>query len=99
MSYSVWPEQELDHINRDRADDRLANLREASRVQNTHNVSVKRTSSSGVKGVTLTKNGKRWEANITFERKRSYLGTFDSPEEAAAAYRAASLRLVNEFTA
>lgn len=52
--YGVWPENEIDHINGEKSDNRLINLREASRSGNNHNKNIK-NSASGVKGVSWSK--------------------------------------------
>ena len=84
MYHGQWPPQEIDHINGDRADNRIVNLRLATASQNRANSKVYKTNRCGFKGVARTPYG-RWVARIHFE-KTKYLGTFDTPEEAHAAY-------------
>lgn len=87
-----WPAAQLDHINGDRADNRLQNLREASDAENLQNLhSAHKDSSTKLLGV--TKNHRRWMAMISLQGSRNYLGTFDTPEEAHAAYLAAKAQL------
>lgn len=74
---------EIDHIDRDKGNNRIENLRDATRALNTHN-SVKRTK-SGYRGVTKTPGGK-YQAAIKRGETRIYIGTFDDPEKARAAY-------------
>jgi hypothetical protein len=89
MVHGECPKQFLDHINGDRADNRIANLREATPRQNNLN----RLPASGkVKGATLHKCG-RFQVYID----GSYLGLFKTPEDAAAAYDAEALRRFGEF--
>lgn len=71
----------IDHINRDRLDNRRANLREATPSQNLANKTKQRNSKSPYKGVTRHKFGK-WQAKA----KGVYLGLFDNPMDAALAY-------------
>ncbi|MDB5822194.1 MAG: hypothetical protein JWR21_898 [Herminiimonas sp.] len=80
-----------DHINRDRLDNRKANLRPATMLQNSHNASLRKDNQSGFKGVYWNKQYGRWKAQIRHEKKRVFLGYHDSLIAAAKAYdRAAS---------
>jgi hypothetical protein len=84
-----WPAQLVDHINGDKADNRFANLREASEHGNTWN--RKR------EGVHRRRNG-RFGSAISPNGRRIYLGTFDTAEEARAAYRAATIEHYGDFS-
>lgn len=85
--YGVWPPHDVDHINRNRADNRIENLRLATRAENLRNAPVNRRSSSGVRGVHATRKGKKpWQANIMVNGKRYFLGLFNDLESAAKAY-------------
>ena len=82
--YGEWPTHWLDHINRDRADNRIANLREASTIANAQTTPRYSNNKSGCKGVYARSWGK-WEAYITVAKKRIYLGvyeTFDAAKDA-----------------
>lgn len=81
----AWPKEHVDHIDRDRANCRWANLREASRSQNLQNMGVTRRNKLGVKGVHRTPNG-RFRAAIHRNGQTRRLGCFLTIEEAAAAY-------------
>lgn len=83
-----FPEEEIDHINRNRADNRWENLQQATRSQNLYNTGMLKNNTSGFKGVCATKAG-NWEAAITIGNKKRYLGRFGTPEEAHEAYLAA----------
>lgn len=87
----------IDHINGRVTDNRIANLRIASRSQNRANSAVNRNSGSGTKGVFLSRTGKRWRAKITVNRRTRHLGTFATKEHASAAYMAAAMRHYGEF--
>lgn len=89
-----WPE--TDHANGDGLDNRRANLRRATRSQNSLNGSS-RGGSSPFKGVSL-KEG-RWRARIKVNYREIYLGRFSTPEEAAKAYDDAARDLAGEFAA
>jgi hypothetical protein len=75
----------LDHINGDRSDNRIENLREASNSLNQQNRKMSSRNTTGVVGVTKRKYG-RWRASITVGKKFISLGSFATKEEAEAAY-------------
>lgn len=91
------PPAEIDHINRNKLDNRLCNLREASRSQNGANKTTPITNSSGYKGVTWHAKDKKWNARIKKDKKGKHLGGFNTPEEAAIAYNNAAIKLFGEF--
>lgn len=90
-----WPPvgYEPDHVNGCRADNRFANLRLATRSQNTANARLMCTNTSGYRGVHFHKEVGRWCAMIN----ATYLGLFDTPEEAHEAYCAAAKVIHGEF--
>ena len=92
-TYGCWPSGEIDHINRVRNDNRLCNLREATRELNTQNANVRVDSPYGIRGVTKHKYSNKYRARIQANKKAMLLGLFDTPEEAAAAYAAAAAKL------
>jgi hypothetical protein len=92
LHFGAFPPEQLDHINGDRADNRIANLRACTNTQNQQNVAI-RVGVSGHIGVTWHKRSGKWHARIKHERKRTHLGQFDSIEDAAAAYQAAKREL------
>lgn len=90
-----WPSQYIDHINGIRTDNRLVNLRNASHAQNHQNRrKAANGSRSGFLGVAFAQG--RWAATIKVRGVKVYLGTFDSPEDAHAAYITAKRKL-HEF--
>lgn len=90
-----WPVEDMDHINRDKQDNRLVNLRECSRSMNNHNRGLLSNSSSGINGVSFCRTTNRWRAKIRVSGKQLHLGRFDTPEEAGEAYYAAKVRLTS----
>ena len=89
--HGKFPDDQLDHINRIKSDNRIANLREATQCLNEQNKSAQANKESIFKGVTKNKN--KWCARIRIEKgKRLYLGSFETEEDAYNAYyRAAKL--------
>jgi hypothetical protein len=86
--YGYWPTGYIDHINGDPADNRIANLREVTQSVNLQNQRQPRADNkTGFLGV--SPQAGKYQARITFAGKHQYLGLFDTPEEAYAAYLAA----------
>lgn len=93
--YGTWPENYLDHRDLDKGNNRINNLREATRSTNAANMPVASNNTSGFKGVFSAKN--KWVAQIGLNGKRIRLGTYSTPEEAHAAYMSAANRIYGEF--
>jgi hypothetical protein len=91
--YGEWPAQDIDHINGDRADNRICNLRLATRGENMQNAKTPVHNSSGHRGVHWHAGAKKWRAVIWKDKSPHHLGFFDDITDAAEAYRAAKLRL------
>ena len=87
--YGTWPEDQLDHINRNRSDNRIANLREVTNKQNQQNASKRSNNTSGHPGVFWYKKNSKWQAYITHNQKKVHLGCFTDLEAAIAARKAA----------
>jgi len=87
---------EIDHINRDKFDNRRENLRYVLDCHNSRNTNVRRNNKLGYKGVCIQKN--RFRAAIRVNGKRKHLGSFRSPEEAYAAYVEASRFYYGEYS-
>lgn len=95
--HGVWPNLHIDHINRVRSDNRIENLREATRAQNQGNLPRYRNNTSGIKGVSLMKRDNKWRASIRVNGKPKNLGHFNTKEEAAEVYRKAAIARWGEF--
>lgn len=95
--YGKWPSNHIDHINMNQSDNRICNLRDVSRSQNQCNRCVQSNNTSGYKGVSFSKLHKRWESYIKINRKRKFLGLFNDPKLAHAAYCRAAKKYHGEF--
>lgn len=92
-----WPQNDVDHRDRVRANNAWSNLREATRAQNLANASKHKNGAMPFKGI--QRNGKGWQATIMVRGVRKCLGTYATPEKAAEAYRHAALTINGEFAA
>lgn len=88
---------QADHINGNRLDNRIDNLRTATKGQNAHNRKINNNSTSGFKGVTYNKRDKAYQAQIRLNGKIFSLGYFQCPVEAAHAYDSAAKELHGEY--
>jgi hypothetical protein len=88
-----WPDDEVDHLNLVKDDNRYKNLRPCSHAENHQNRGLSRANQSGIVGVGWHKLRGRWRSCITVGGKQCHLGLFDSPDEAHAAYLSAKARL------
>lgn len=88
------PTQEIDHINKDRLDNRWSNLRAVTPTQNLANRPLKGQYLPGVK-----RRGTKFQAQINKEGLRLHLGTFETEAEAHAAYVAEHVSTHGEFSA
>lgn len=82
------PSEEIDHINRNKLDNREENLRKVSRSINMHNAEYK-IGKSGLIGAQWHKQNRYWVARIRLNGKRIHLGCFQKPEEASRVYQEA----------
>ena len=97
LRLGYWPKETVDHVNGVRTDNRLVNLRLASRVQQSRNTSSAHNSTSRFLGVSFRKERGHWRANIFVEGKQTFLGSFNNEEEAAKAYDDAARKHFGEF--
>ena len=100
LAYGKWPEKMIDHINGNGADNRLCNLRVSSHRRNARNTFHHRAGKT--EGVTFNKARRKWRSHIQIDKKQYYLGSYDTPEEAAAIYASVAdnpdkLSLVNKI--
>lgn len=95
--HGEWPSEEIDHINNVRCDNRIENLRPASRTGNNRNRLISVLNTSGLKGASWNKQSRRWVAQIAVSGKKIFLGYHDTAEDAHNAYCAASIKYHGEF--
>jgi hypothetical protein len=91
-THGTWPKGVVDHINGDRADNRIVNLRDVSYAVNAQNRRLaQKNNRSGLLGVVKCRG--RWRAAIGINGARTWLGTFDTAQEAHEAYLAAKRQM------
>lgn len=92
-----WPDDQIDHVDGDRSNNRLCNLREATRSQNQMNRPTQSNNTSGVKGVSFHKPSNRWRAHVKVNGKQMCMGVFRDKESAKNAYIEGIKRLHGDF--
>lgn len=92
--YKEWP-YIIDHINGNKLDNRIENLRNVSLVENARNAAVKKNTKSKYRGVSFSHG--RWVAYIRFDGKLKYLGASNKEEHAAMLYDIASFKYHGNF--
>jgi hypothetical protein len=95
LYHKEWPDAQVDHINLNPLDNRISNLRLATQAENHWNVGPRKTNKTGLKGVCKIRGV--YIAQIQKNKRKTYLGSFKSAEEAHRAYRKAAASLHNEF--
>ena len=95
--YNKFPNGDIDHIDGDRLNNKISNLREASRSQNLQNKKMQSNNSSGYIGVSYDKKRNKWDARISVFGKQICLGLFITAEEASRAYEEKALEYFKEF--
>ena len=81
-----WPENEIDHINQVKTDNRFSNLRDVTRSQNEWNQSIPRHNTSGFLGVHFIKSEGKWRARAWHDGRIKTIGRFRTAKEASDAY-------------
>ncbi len=92
-----WPQDQIDHINQIKSDNRWCNLRECDRSQNQANTKKRSDNTSGYKGVTWSKKDKKWYSQTHIKGKHLHLGVFKCKHQAAIAYNKKAMELFGEF--
>lgn len=89
--------QDIDHINKNKLDNRKINLRVVTRSQNSMNRKKHKKGSSEYKGVYWKTRDRRWYAEICMNYKKTYLGSFKNEIDAAEAYNAAAMKIFKNY--
>jgi hypothetical protein len=98
--YGAFPVLFIDHIDRDKTNNRPTNLRIATAKQNSENTSLKSTNASGHRGVFFRKylKSKPWHVSIMNNRKTIHIGYFATLDEAIAARKSAEDKYFTHHT-
>jgi len=97
MARGAEPPETIDHINGNKLDDRMANLRAATDIENHRNVGKRGHNTSGLKGAFYNRRFGYWFSQIGIDHKTIYLGSFATAEEAHAAYVEAARKVHGKF--
>jgi len=89
--YGEWPNGEIDHIDRNPMNNRIENLRDVSRSENSQNHRLHSNNATGYPGVSWHKSSKKYRGQVAIDNKRISLGYFNTPEEAFLAYQLAKI--------
>lgn len=92
-----WMPEIIDHINQNPTDNRIENLRSATRAENAYNCKLRPDNTSGVKGVTWCKNKRKWVARLYANKQCVNLGRFTDMQDAIAAVVAARTQYHGAF--
>lgn len=95
--HGEWPTESLDHIDCNKINNAIANLRPASTAENLRNRGKNRNNKSGYKGVCFDRRDQRWRATIRVDRKLKHIGYFKDPADAHRAYEAAAAKYHGQF--
>lgn len=87
--HGEWPDGDIDHINGDKTNNTIANLRKVSRSENLRNAKMKSNNTSGHNGVSWDTRKSKWVAMIGFDGKQKHLGYFANIANAIAARKVA----------
>jgi hypothetical protein len=92
---SISEDMQIDHINGDRSDNRICNLRIATHAENCRNSRARKHNKSGIKGVRKMRS--KWSSRLRINGKEIWLGSYNTPEEAKQAHDTAAVELFGEF--
>ena len=90
--HGTWPTDQIDHINGDKLDNRVANLRDVTHMENQRNTVIPINNTSGYIGVILMRGSGKWRSVIRVSGKKIHLGVFTDIKDAIAARAAAEVK-------
>jgi hypothetical protein len=97
ISTGEWPKNDIDHINMIKSDNRLINLREATRTENTRNNKICKRNTSGVTGVHYYKSRKVWQVYVRVNNRNKHIGYFSKLLDAKKARISAEKKYYGVF--
>jgi len=97
-TFGHFPPADIDHQNGVRSDNRIDNLRPATRSQNNANSPARSDNTSGIKGVFWEKRRKKWRVQVTVNGTKYHLGYYDDAAHATAVYQGAALLAFAEYS-
>lgn len=97
LMYHKYLPNFLDHINGIKSDNRIINLRECTLQQNNFNLPIRKSNTSGYKGVSFDKSRNKFAVRIQLNGRNLYIGRFTCKHDAAWEYNKAALRHFGEF--
>ena len=95
--FESWPLHFIDHIDRNRSNNKLDNLREATRMDNGCNMSIRKDNSTGYKGVSYNKSRNNYVARLTVHGVKLYIGSYKTALEASEARETTAKELQGNF--
>ena len=90
--HKVWPTSQIDHINQNKSDNRICNLRLVNTVVNSQNRKMAINNTSGFTGVSFNKLRQKYDAAIHVNKKKICLGSFKNIEDAISSRKAANVK-------
>jgi hypothetical protein len=95
LYHGEWPENQIDHINGDKSDNRIVNLRKATNSQNGKNLPIKSNNKSGYPGVFFRSN--KWRVQIKVDHKSISLGSYSDFDEAVKVKKEAEAKYFGKW--
>lgn len=95
LHYGEWPKSIIDHIDGNKTNNKIANLRQCSYSQNGFNRHNQTNNTSGMVGASFDKKRNKWLAKIMFNYKHIHIGYFSTKEEAHDAYMKKKMLLLS----
>ena len=86
LVYGEWPALQIDHINGNRSDNRICNLRDVDREVNSQNLRKATASNNSSSFLGVTKHRNKWRAQICANKKNYHLGVYETEKEASLSY-------------
>ena len=92
IHHGAWPANQIDHINGDRSDNHISNLRDVTNAENSRNAAIPTSNTSGHMGITRYSGAGKWRAQVCYHGKNRHIGYFTDIEDAIAARAAAEVK-------